>query len=79
MWAQDISIGQFLEAKTDPNQLQRCFSITFTNYIYAFSLHFYPKRLTVHSGYTFFRHYVILLEQFTSDAHLWLTGKTQKL
>ncbi len=23
-------------------------------YIYAFSRHFYPKRLTVHSGYTFF-------------------------
>ncbi len=22
-------------------------------YIYAFSRHFYPKRLTVHSGYTF--------------------------
>ncbi len=28
---------------------------TFTYiYIYAFSRHFYPKRLTVHSGYTFF-------------------------
>ncbi len=23
-------------------------------YIYAFSRRFYPKRLTVHSGYTFF-------------------------
>ncbi len=23
-------------------------------YIYAFSRHFYPKRLTVHSGYTIF-------------------------
>ncbi len=23
-------------------------------YIYSFSRHFYPKRLTVHSGYTFF-------------------------
>lgn len=27
MWAQDISIALFLEAKTDPNQLQICFSI----------------------------------------------------
>ncbi len=25
-----------------------------TLYIYAFSRRFYPKRLTVHSGYTFF-------------------------
>ncbi len=29
-------------------------------YIYAFSRRFYPKRLTVHSGYTFFYQYVIL-------------------
>ncbi len=27
-------------------------------YIYAFSRRFYPKRLTVHSGYTFFCQYV---------------------
>ncbi len=27
-------------------------------YIYAFSRRFYPKRLTVHSGYTFFSQYV---------------------
>ncbi len=25
-------------------------------YIYVFSRHYYPKRLTVHSGYTFFFH-----------------------
>ncbi len=30
-------------------------------YIYAFSRHFYPKRLTVHSGYTFFYQYVCSL------------------
>ncbi len=30
-------------------------------YIYAFSRHFYPKRLTVHSGYTFFCQYVCSL------------------
>ncbi len=28
-------------------------------YIYAFSRHFYPKRLTVHSGYTFFCQYML--------------------
>ncbi len=27
-------------------------------YIYAFSRRFYPKRLTVHSSYTFFYQYV---------------------
>ncbi len=27
-------------------------------YIYAFSRRFYPKRLTVHSGYNFFCQYV---------------------
>ncbi len=32
-----------------------------TIYIYAFSRHFYPKRLTVHSGYTFFCQYVCSL------------------
>ncbi len=30
-------------------------------YIYAFSRRFYPKRLTVHSGYTFFSQYVCSL------------------
>ncbi len=30
-------------------------------YIYAFSRRFYPKRLTVHSGYTFFCQYVCSL------------------
>ncbi len=30
-------------------------------YIYAFSRHFYPKRLTVHSGYTFICQYVCSL------------------
>ncbi len=30
-------------------------------YIYAFSRGFYPKRLTVHSGYTFFYQYVCSL------------------
>ncbi len=30
-------------------------------YIYAFSRRFYPKRLTVHSGYTFFYQYVCSL------------------
>ncbi len=34
-----------------------CFYI----YIYAFSRRFYPKRLTVHSGYTFFCQYVCSL------------------
>ncbi len=33
-----------------PVDLQEYFNI----YIYAFSRRFYPKRLTVHSGYTFF-------------------------
>ncbi len=32
-----------------------------TFYIYAFSRRFYPKRLTVHSGYTFFCQYVCSL------------------
>ncbi len=30
-------------------------------YIYAFSRRFYPKRLTVHLGYTLFYHYVCSL------------------
>ncbi len=30
-------------------------------YIYAFRRRFYPKRLTVHSGYTFFCQYVCSL------------------
>ncbi len=30
-------------------------------YIYAFSRRFYPKRLTVHSGYTLFYQYVCSL------------------
>ncbi len=29
-------------------------------YIYAFSRRFYPKRLTVHSGYTFFGQYMYI-------------------
>ncbi len=31
-----------------------CCSINIYIYIYAFGRRFYPKRLTVHSGYTFF-------------------------
>ncbi len=31
-------------------------------YIYAYSRRFYPKRLTVHSGYTFFCQYVCYWE-----------------
>ncbi len=33
----------------------------YTGYIYAFSRRFYPKRLTVHSDYTFFCQYVCSL------------------
>ncbi len=33
-------------------------TISFYIYMYAFSRRFYPKRLTVHSGYTFFDQYV---------------------
>ncbi len=34
------------------------FPNSLNTYIYAFSRRFYPKRLTVHSGYTFFYQYV---------------------
>ncbi len=54
-------------------------------YIYAFSIRFYPKRLTVHSGYTFFSQYVCSLgiEPTTFCAanamlYHWATG-TQEL
>ncbi len=36
------------------SEQQKYWVITFTFYIYAFSRRFYPKRLTVHSGYTCF-------------------------
>ncbi len=37
-------------------------------YIYAFSRRFYPKRLTVHSGYTFVLSvFVLLLYPFTTN------------
>ncbi len=50
-------------------------------YIYAFSRLFYPKRLTVHSGYTFFSQYVCSLgiepTTFCADNTMlyhWATG-----
>ncbi len=36
------------------NKLYSIFVVYFWNNIYAFSICFYPKRLTVHSGYTSF-------------------------
>ncbi len=36
------------------NKLYSIFVVYFWNNIYAFSIYFYPKRLTVHSGYTSF-------------------------
>ncbi len=36
-------------------------------YIYAFSRHFYPKRLTVHSGYTFFLSVCVFPGNWTHD------------
>ncbi len=41
-------------------------------YIYAFSRHFYPKRLTVHSGYTFFISMCVL--PVVSMLYHWATG-----
>ncbi len=57
----------------------RC-DITF--HIYAFSRHFYPKRLSVHSGYTFFCQYVCSLgiepTTFALLTQCWATGTYQK-
>ncbi len=50
-------------------------------YIYIFSRHFYPKRLTVHSGYTFFGQYMCSLgiepttfALLTQCSNHWATG-----
>ncbi len=52
-WVRD-AISLAYEAQNLPSPLSLwAHSITFTFYIYAFSRRFYPKRLTVHSGYTF--------------------------
>ncbi len=54
-------------------------------YIYAFSRRFYPKRLTVHSGYTFFCQYVSMGIEPTTFALLtqcsnhWATGTHSSL
>ncbi len=52
--------------------------------IYAFSRRFYPKRLTVHSGYTFFGQYMCSLgiepttfAQLTQCSNHWATGTLQ--
>ncbi len=42
--------------------------------IYAFSRHFYPKRLTVRSGYTFFCQYVCSLGIEPTMLYHWATG-----
>ncbi len=42
-------------------------------YIYAFSRCFYPKRLTVHSGYTFFYQYAYIYA-VTNSVSLWDYG-----
>ncbi len=43
------------------------------NYIYAFSRCFYPKRLTVHSGYTFFFFFFFFL------VHVFSGNRTHNL
>ncbi len=55
-------------------------------YIYAFSRRFYPKRLTVHSGYTFFCQYVCSLgiepttfALLTQCSNHWATGTQSSL
>ncbi len=55
-------------------------------YIYAFSRRFYPKRLTVHSGYTFFCQYVCSLgiepttfALLTQSSNHWATGTQSSL
>ncbi len=48
-WISCLKIDE-LKTVIDLNQLEPNNGI----YIYAFSRRFYPKRLTVHSGYTFF-------------------------
>ncbi len=42
---------------------------TFTFYIYAFSRHFYPKRLTLHSSYCFYMFTYVNYK--TIKTHLW--------
>ncbi len=56
-------------------------SSTFYIYIYAFSRHFYPKRLTVHSGYNLFCPYMCSLgiepttfALLTQCSNHWATG-----
>ncbi len=50
-----VTLGIFLYIL----KLNNVLHFTFT-YIYAFIKRFYPKRLTVHSGYTLFYQYIIL-------------------
>ncbi len=62
VWHEDRSLGH----RTHHRAENRCEPVlqqanTFYIYIYAFSRRFYPKRLTVHSGYTFFCQYVCSL------------------
>ncbi len=66
----------------------RSTSFQFSLYIsiYAFSRHFYPKRLTVHSGYTFFCQYVCSLgikpttfALLTQFSYHWATGTQSSL
>ncbi len=59
------------------------FSRTFTFYIYAFSRHFYPKRLTLHSSYSFTFYQLLLslgiepmiLALLAPCSTIWATGK----
>ncbi len=49
-WMESAILSTFSQKSYDPRNVSTLYYI----YIYAFSRRFYPKRLTVHSGYTFF-------------------------
>ncbi len=54
--------GNFDDRKQASYDLRKSIKAAKRQYnIYAFSRHFYPKRLTVHSGYRFFYQYVCSL------------------
>ncbi len=50
-WTSPCTLAQFY--KLNITTLHTVSSVVLYIYIYAFSRRFYPKRLTVHSGYTF--------------------------
>ncbi len=87
--SQSPSVKQFLMTvfRFLQSELISVGSVTFTFYIYAFSRRFYPKRLTLHSSYSFTFYQLLLslgiepmiLALLAPCSTIWATGKVNTL